>query len=247
MKSPAQILLIDDDAFFAGMLAEQLAADGHVTRVVGDVAAGCAALAGASFDVVIADLHLPDTDGCVSDALLVAAAETPVILVTGSPTIDSALQSLQRRVFAYCTKPFEMAAFRATVARAIAQADLCRRVAEARRRNRSVDEQLEALRQLAGGDGQDVNQSMADYLRLLLGSSIESMAEALDLVQSLEGGQFGRPVRQLSRHPEAEMFRKAVEHTVELLDKTRHAFKSKELGELRRQLKLALKVAADDH
>lgn len=248
MDTPARVLVMEDDEFFASMLAEQLAADGYAVHRVGDVAAGCAALAGGNaFDVVIADLHLPDTDGGVSDALLNAAGETPVILITGTPTIDSALQSMQRHVFAYRTKPFEMGAFRQTVAQAVAHGDLCRRVSEARRRYQSVDEQLAALRQLAArGDGPDVNQSLADYLRLLLGNSIESMAEALDLVQSLEGGQFTRPVRQLSRHPEAEMFRKAVEHTVELLDKTRHAFKSKELGELRRQLKLALKVASDD-
>lgn len=246
MDGHARILVIEDDELYATVLAERFASGGHAVVVAGDAAGAGEQLRAQPFDVIVADLHLPDSNGCLSDVLLEAAAGTPIVLMTGTPTLESALQAMQRQAFSYHVKPFDLDAFTEDVERAALHGRLQSRVNESRRRYQAVDEQLDALRQVAGRtDGRNIDQSIRDYLRLLLGSGIESMAEALDVLRALEQGQLSYPVRRLSRHPEAEMFRAAIEQTVEVLEKTRNSFKSRELADLRRQLELALKVGRD--
>lgn len=246
MTGQAKILVIEDDELYAQVLSERITAAGHDVVVAGDAAGAGDQLGRTTFDAIVADLHLPDTDGRLSDALLDAAAGTPIVLMTGSPTIESALQAMQRHAFSYHVKPFDLSVFVENVEQAVLHGRLQARVNESRRRYQSVEEQLDALRQVSGQiDGRDIDQSIRDYLRLLLGSGIESMAEALDVLRVMEQDRLSHPVRRLSRHPEAEMFRAAVEQTVAVLEKTKNSFKSKELADLRRQLELALKMSAD--
>lgn len=246
MLLPASILVIEDDDVYATLLAERLSAAGCQVRVTGDAGSASEALRLQAFDAIVADLHLPDTDGLLSDTLLDAAAGTPMILMTGTPTLESALQAMQRHAFSYHVKPIEMALFLDSVERAVRHRHLQLRVQESLRRYQAIEEQLDALKSVSGRpDGRDVDQSFRDYLRLLLGSGIESIAEAIDLLGVAGQDHLSRPVRRLSRHPEAEMFRAAVEQTVSVLEKSKNSFKSRELADLRRQLEAALKLGRD--
>jgi hypothetical protein len=75
----------------------------------------------------------------------------------------------------------------------------------------------------------------------LLLSIGDTAMEAADLICTLSGEE-DQPVRQLSSHPEAESLRQAVEETVEVLERTKNSFKSKELGSLRRRLNKLLEL-----
>lgn len=248
MGSAGKILVVEDDDLFATMMAERLGKYGHEITSVGDLASAVQALGRQSFDVVVADLHLPGNDDGLPDALLAETGNTPVILITGSPTVDSAVRSVESNVFAYRVKPFEMSAFAATVDQAIAHGRLQTRLEDSQRRYQALDQQLEALRQVATARAhKDINQSLADYLRLLLGSSGSALAEAIEVLAVLEKDRLAEPVRHLSRHPEAELFRAALEEAVEVLEKTRNSFKSKELADLRRRLERALRLAGEEH
>lgn len=220
MGSAGKILVVEDDDLFATMMAERLGKYGHEITSVGDLASAVQALGRQSFDVVVADLHLPGNDDGLPDALLAETGNTPVILITGSPTVDQA----------------------------IAHGRLQTRLEDSQRRYQALDQQLEALRQVATARAhKDINQSLADYLRLLLGSSGSALAEAIEVLAVLEKDRLAEPVRHLSRHPEAELFRAALEEAVEVLEKTRNSFKSKELADLRRRLERALRLAGEEH
>lgn len=246
--SAGTVLVVEDDDLYVAMLAEHLGRAGHQVVTVNHLAAAEVLLGTRAFDAVIADLHLPGTDGGLPHSLIALAGMAPLIIITGSPSIDSALHSIENRVFAYRVKPFEIQAFLDTVDQAIAHGRLQTRMAGTRRRYQALDEQLNLLRQLLVTGQQaerGINQSLADYLRLLLASSGDSLAEAIDVLGTLEVDPLAQPVRHLSRHPEAEMFRSAVMETVATLEKTKNSFKSKELADLRRRLEAALLLAGN--
>src|SRR6188474_2496111 len=58
-----RILLIDDDARLASMVAEYLGNSGFEVETAGSLAAGRAKIASGSYDALVLDLMLPDGDG----------------------------------------------------------------------------------------------------------------------------------------------------------------------------------------
>lgn len=75
---------------------------------------------GRRFDAVVSDVAMPDLDGI---ALLRAVRErdldVPVILVTGSPSVDSAAQAVEHGALRYLTKPVEIDELVSTVENAV--------------------------------------------------------------------------------------------------------------------------------
>jgi len=62
-RGPLRVLLVEDDEFIRGSLAEVLAAQSHVVIQAGDATEALAALAAARADVLVADLGLPGISG----------------------------------------------------------------------------------------------------------------------------------------------------------------------------------------
>ncbi len=61
------------------------------------------------FDVVITDLKMPEMDGAtLIDHMKETKPEQPIVVVTGYPSVESAIRSLQQRVDDYIVKPFNM-------------------------------------------------------------------------------------------------------------------------------------------
>ena len=79
------ILLVDDDADFADMLADSLRDGGHEVCIARDGASGIVLARDLQPDVVLLDLGLPDADGYeIARALRgELPVNTPIIVVTG--------------------------------------------------------------------------------------------------------------------------------------------------------------------
>jgi DNA-binding NtrC family response regulator len=100
-------LLVDDDPSIRLSLTAALEAAGHRVTGLADVPEATEALAHQVFDVVIADIHLPQGTGL--DLFRVArcdAPETDVILITGHGAINEAVSALKDGARDYLTKPF---------------------------------------------------------------------------------------------------------------------------------------------
>ncbi|RLB17105.1 MAG: sigma-54-dependent Fis family transcriptional regulator [Deltaproteobacteria bacterium] len=62
-----------------------------------------------SFDLVLLDIRLPDMDGVsVLQQIRLRAPETAVIMITGYPTIDSAVHCIKLGALDYLVKPFRL-------------------------------------------------------------------------------------------------------------------------------------------
>jgi EAL domain-containing protein (putative c-di-GMP-specific phosphodiesterase class I)/ActR/RegA family two-component response regulator len=130
------VLLIEDDAPLARSLIRVMNAEGYQVVHVGSGSAGVDKVMSRSFDAVISDLNLPGASGV--DVLNVVRAydpDVPLILMTGCPTVDTAIEACSLGVLEYLVKPTP----REQLVRVLARATEARRAALLRREARSSE------------------------------------------------------------------------------------------------------------
>lgn len=103
MEPGHHVLIIEDDATLAQMLADQVARMGHVTRVAAGRRETLIALADFNPDLALLDLRLPDVDGQVF--LPELREYCPVIVITAYGSIDQAVQTVRAGAGDYLVKP----------------------------------------------------------------------------------------------------------------------------------------------
>jgi len=103
--SRARILVVDDNAALVDNVREILeGADYEVQTAASAREAESRAEAG--FDVALVDLRLPDEDGTVlTRRLRERWPESPVVLLTGFATLETAIAAVRSGAFAYLVKP----------------------------------------------------------------------------------------------------------------------------------------------
>jgi DNA-binding NtrC family response regulator len=107
MINAENLLIIEDDAALARGLGRMLTKRGYEVRIANGLTAARDALAQRAPDVVLADISLPDGSGVeIGVELERIAPGVPLILMTGMPSVDSAVAALRSRAFDYLTKPF---------------------------------------------------------------------------------------------------------------------------------------------
>jgi DNA-binding NtrC family response regulator len=74
-------------------------------------------------DCILTDLKMPDMDGLelVDKAEALADRKIPVIVMTGFPSLESAVEALRKRVYDYFVKPFNVNRMLTAVEKAIAE------------------------------------------------------------------------------------------------------------------------------
>ncbi len=112
-----RVLIIEDDAELRGAVARRLRAVGYAADEATDLTDGDELQAVSDYDLVILDRMLPDGDAFEQLAgWRRAGVETPVILVTGSTSVEDRVEGLSTGADDYLTKPFAMAELLARVA-----------------------------------------------------------------------------------------------------------------------------------
>lgn len=102
-----RILLIEDDARLAEMVATYLSGAGFRVSIAATGASGIASEAHGGFDAIVLDLMLPDMDGLDVCRKIRERASTPILMLTarGEP-VDRVL-GLELGADDYLAKPFE--------------------------------------------------------------------------------------------------------------------------------------------
>ena len=114
-----QILVVDDEAAVRTGIAQVLSKQDLVVTTAGDAAQAMAQLARQPFAIVLLDIKLPDMDGVqVLKHLRQNFPETEVIMITGYPTIQGAVDSIRQGAFDYLVKPFRINELEAVVQKA---------------------------------------------------------------------------------------------------------------------------------
>jgi EAL domain-containing protein (putative c-di-GMP-specific phosphodiesterase class I)/CheY-like chemotaxis protein len=118
-----RIVLVDDDDNLLRAFGRALERAGHDVTRIGDGRAACELMANLDIkevDVVVTDLSMPGAGGLdVMRAAHRLDPDLPVLLMTGLPSVETAVQALERGAFRYLLKPIEPEALREAVDRAV--------------------------------------------------------------------------------------------------------------------------------
>jgi CheY-like chemotaxis protein len=232
--SCGRVLFADDDDAAREGMAVLLRRLGYTCECAATADEAIAKLRGAAFEALVSDIHMP---GNVSLELVQAVAASmpglPVILLTGRPSVETAARSVRLPVTAYLTKPPDLDELTRVLDQAIAgYRDLCI-IRDGRNRLREWERELAQVEQLAGkSTDAAAGGPMQDYLRVSLRQIILQLSDLERATQVLDRRAEDR-LRQVDHIA-------ALQHTVEVLERTRQNFKSKDLADLRRQLEWLL-------
>jgi two-component system, NtrC family, response regulator AtoC len=109
MTSTHRLLVVDDDPQMQFFLKEALEQQQYFVRVKGSAEEALDALKDETFDLILMDVHLPGISGLEAvDEMQKADRRTPIIIMTGQGTRDSALDAVRRGAYDYFTKPFSL-------------------------------------------------------------------------------------------------------------------------------------------
>ena len=113
---PMRLLIAEDDAILADGLLHALRGAGYAVDCVADGAAADAAIASASFDLLILDLGMPRMSGLdVLKRLRARKSTLPVLILTARDSTEDRVRGLDLGADDYLAKPFELAELEARV------------------------------------------------------------------------------------------------------------------------------------
>jgi len=164
--SQARVLVVEDDADIAGLLARELRALGHTVDSV--TLGGDALMAARSTDyaLMVVDLGLPDLDGLeLVREMRRRAVEAPILVLTARRRVEDRVIGLSSGADDYLVKPFAVAEMRARVAALLRRPSRlrCSRLAIA---NLVLD--CEALEALVDGGSLPLPRKQFQLLELLV-------------------------------------------------------------------------------
>ncbi|MDX2258264.1 MAG: response regulator transcription factor [Hyphomicrobiaceae bacterium] len=102
-----RLLMIEDDERLGGLVRDYLEKAGFRVSLEGSGAAGLAAIQRDSFDALILDLMLPDTDGLDVCRQIRAVSALPILMLTARGDAMDRIVGLELGADDYLPKPFE--------------------------------------------------------------------------------------------------------------------------------------------
>jgi two-component system OmpR family response regulator len=148
MSSPVQpirILVIDDDAGICDLLETVLRRDGFDVKTLMDPTLADAEVRAGKFHLVLLDLMMPRQDGIETlKRLRKVDRDMAVVIITGYPSLDTAVQSMKLDALDYLRKPFTVDELRDVVGRVLKKKGLSRTPEE--QLHRVIGETIRTLR-----------------------------------------------------------------------------------------------------
>ncbi|OLC52373.1 MAG: hypothetical protein AUH85_17270 [Chloroflexi bacterium 13_1_40CM_4_68_4] len=176
-KARPRILVVDDEPNVLATLEPILALEGFAVDTAADANGARAALElNGGYDVVITDLRLGDDDGLsVAEAVHVRGEGTPVIVLTGFGSLESAVDAMHKGVYDYLLKPCDVEELKATVRRALDHG----------RMSRSLQERVSALEGIADRDVLSAEQKVGSMQGEIRRLAVELEGSKRDLELAL--------------------------------------------------------------
>ena len=105
----AHLLLIDDEAPIRASLREILEYEGHKVSEAGTGMDGILMATKTAFDAIFCDVKMPQMDGVdVLDMLAKKNVATPVVMISGHGTVETAVDALKKGAYDFIQKPLDL-------------------------------------------------------------------------------------------------------------------------------------------
>jgi DNA-binding NarL/FixJ family response regulator len=149
------VLIADDEVIVSTPLRKMLIGQGHYVECVETGWDAARALATGRFELLVADICMPGNTALdVLRTPEVQEMRIPVIVITGHPTVETAIAALRLAVVDYFVKPVPPQAFLDSVQRAIERRSAIRTVREIEQRVGSVTAVLQSVKNTLDAAGQ---------------------------------------------------------------------------------------------
>ncbi len=242
MEDSPRLLLADDEKTFLMATSEWLRQEGYHCDTALDAPTAASMLRSAHYDVLIADIQMP---GNPNLELIKQVARTidglPVIIVTGNSTLETAVDALDLPVWGYLQKPLDFDALLQRIRLALQFRHQYNVVHNQRRRTEELLDSVDIIESMmARATSTDTQVPVETFIAL----TMRNIRGALDDLQRIVAPSHAPngDACHLLECPRPARLLDALNDTIAVLEKTKSAFKSKELGTLRERLE---KVVAE--
>ena len=105
----AKILVIDDEKSIRNTLKEILEYEGHEVQDAPDGMEGLKKIEAEKFDIILSDIKMPKMDGMeLLDKILELQNDTPIIMISGHGTIETAVEAIKKGAYDFISKPLDL-------------------------------------------------------------------------------------------------------------------------------------------
>ncbi len=225
-----KILIVDDELAFLVTTKAILEEEGYEVTTAEDGFKALDILKEQHFDVVLADLKMPGKDGI--DVLEEAKKINPYtigIIITGYPSLDTAIEAMQKGCYGYILKPYHVEDLKQIIKRGFEKSRLEQEVFV-------LKERAEFYNDLMAHDINNINQIIMGYLGALSDSGLSEQEQKSCVEKALSAvkrsAKLIENVRKLRQIQEIEPEQKAIDLTdilKESIDTVKADHKDKEV------------------
>ena len=109
MDKHARILVVDDDVNIRKSMEAILVAEGYDVDLAGDGKEAIRKSESATYNIALIDIRLPDMDGVeLLTRMRESVPKTRKIIITGYPSMQNAIEAVNRKADAYIVKPVDV-------------------------------------------------------------------------------------------------------------------------------------------
>ncbi len=143
--APVRILVVDDDKAICEYMETFLSKDGFQVKTLSDPSQAPDEVKNGGYHLVVLDLMMPKMDGLsVLERIRKVDNDVAVVIFTGYPSLETAVQSMKLDAVDYLKKPFNPEEFRVVVDRVMRKKGLLRSPEE--NLHRVIGETIRGLR-----------------------------------------------------------------------------------------------------
>ncbi|MDR4477643.1 MAG: response regulator [Nitrospira sp.] len=246
MTMQRRILIADDEETFRESTSALLSEAGYACSSARD-AVEAERLLEKGFDLLLTDLRMPGNSQLeLLETVSRRHPDLPVVVVTGFPTVGTAIESFRLAIVDYLIKPVELDELKGAVERGLRRRMMTRAVKEAATETAKVAgifDQLGRSIHHSGQHGEHLEWSTQEYMAQAMGH----IAHLSALIgRTMEASRTAHPqeptdICAFMKCPRLDRYEAAIEEAVEVMERTRSSFKSKEIGALRQRLETLLR------
>ncbi len=233
-----RILLADDEETFLYSTAELLRKVGFKCDTAYNTKIATKLLEKNKYDLLISDIKMPDNPNLSFIKQAKELTESmSIILVTGYPTLDTALQSIHLPISAYLIKPIDFPELLKHAKEAIEKKKIYNSISKTKER---LVELCNSFNNINDGmytkETNTSELSALSFLNLTLQNISGSIKDIQYLFNNSHNEKHEKNASHLFNSPRTMQLKSALHDTISVLEKTKSSFKSKELGGLRKRL-----------
>lgn len=238
-----RILIADDEQTFLAATAQLLRNEGFECDCAEDATIVLKKLAEKDYDLLIADIKMPGNSNLeLVKYLSQSERSISIILVTGYPSQQTAIEAVKLPITAYLVKPVDFTELLQKTKTAIKINRLYKTVVITRKNLQEWTEQLLTI-ELALQNGkinsfEEALKSFLEITTLRIDDTFNNIRLATDLLDGLDSQA---QICQIMQCPQLDELTEGIKETVETLQGSRELYKSKQLGVIRVKLEKLLR------